>query len=178
MVNAMMLSHNYRFNPEFDDRVRYKKRIGLDIDDVLCDFMKPWFEIYGSDEIQNWLQSVDKDDNKKKQYNPPIHFNFSYEIKQKLDTIPKKELEQFYSELPKINAVPFEPICYITSRKIDNSITEKWLEKNKYPTVPVVGNSSKVDINNIEIFVDDNYKNYCELNNAGICCYLFDAPHN
>lgn len=23
-----------------------------------------------------------------------------------------------------------------------------------------------------------NYKNFVELNNAGICCYLYDAPHN
>jgi len=30
----------------------------------------------------------------------------------------------------------------------------------------------------IEIYVDDRYENFVELNNAGICCFLFDAPHN
>ena len=40
---------------------------------------------------------------------------------------------------------------------------------------------SKVDIikeSGIEIFVDDRFDNFVELNKAGICCYLFDAPHN
>ena len=30
----------------------------------------------------------------------------------------------------------------------------------------------------IDIFVDDRFDNFVELNKAGICCYLFDAPHN
>ena len=24
----------------------------------------------------------------------------------------------------------------------------------------------------------DSFENFVELNNAGICCFLFDAPHN
>jgi len=30
----------------------------------------------------------------------------------------------------------------------------------------------------VEIFVDDKYENFIELNSAGICCFLFDASHN
>ena len=30
----------------------------------------------------------------------------------------------------------------------------------------------------IDIYVDDRFTNFVELNKAGICCYLFDAPHN
>jgi uncharacterized HAD superfamily protein len=40
---------------------------------------------------------------------------------------------------------------------------------------------SKIDVakeSGIDIFVDDRFENFVELNNAGICCYLFDSPHN
>ena len=53
-----------------------------------------------------------------------------------------------------------------------------------FPTAKVftVGpNVSKVEVAKkcgIEIFVDDRFENFVELNNAGICCFLFDAPHN
>lgn len=29
-----------------------------------------------------------------------------------------------------------------------------------------------------EIYVDDRWDNFIELNKAGICTFLFDAPHN
>lgn len=29
-----------------------------------------------------------------------------------------------------------------------------------------------------DIFVDDRFENFVEINKAGICCYLYDAPHN
>lgn len=60
----------------------------------------------------------------------------------------------------------------------------EWLDKNGFPAVPVysVGHGvSKVDVakrSGIDIFVDDRYENFVELNQNGICCFLFDAPHN
>jgi uncharacterized HAD superfamily protein len=30
----------------------------------------------------------------------------------------------------------------------------------------------------IDLFVDDRYKNFVDLNKAGICCFLMDAPYN
>jgi len=80
--------------------------------------------------------------------------------------------------------IGFEPHCYITSRSIPQEWTEEWIDKNGFPTMPVytVGHKeSKIDVakkSGIDIFVDDRYENFVELNNAGICCYLFDAPHN
>jgi uncharacterized HAD superfamily protein len=49
------------------------------------------------------------------------------------------------------------------------------------PVYCVPYNASKVEIakeSGIDIFVDDRFENFVELNSAGICCYLFDAPHN
>jgi len=47
--------------------------------------------------------------------------------------------------------------------------------------VPVIQTSDKIQAckdMNVDIFVDDSYINFVNLNNAGICCYLFDTPHN
>ena len=80
--------------------------------------------------------------------------------------------------------INFEPHCYITSRSIPKEWTEEWIDKNGFPTMPVysVGfGESKVEVakkSGIDIFVDDRYENFVELNNGGICTYLFDAPHN
>jgi len=96
-------------------------------------------------------------------------------------------LETFYANLKpllKPEEIPFEPHCYITSRPCTVETTTKWLDDNGFPTKPVfcVGvGQSKVDVAvqaGIDIFVDDSYDNFVALNQAGICCFLYDAPHN
>jgi len=98
-----------------------------------------------------------------------------------------KDDKEFWVSIPvKTNPadIHFEPHCYITSRSIPKQWTEEWLDKNGFPTMPVhsVGlGESKIEVakkSGIDIFVDDRYENFVELNNAGICTYLFDAPHN
>mgnify|MGYP006056379119 CR=1 FL=1 len=96
-------------------------------------------------------------------------------------------LDEFYLNLKPLinpNEIPFEPHCYVTSRPVKTEISEQWLDNNGFPQRPVytvqVG-QSKVDVikqSEIEIFVDDRFENFVELNKAGICCYLFDASHN
>ncbi len=82
------------------------------------------------------------------------------------------------------NQLPFEPHCYITSRSIPQKWTEEWLHKNGFPSVPVYSvpfNTSKLEAikqSGIEVFVDDKYETFVELNKAGILCYLYSAPHN
>lgn len=96
-------------------------------------------------------------------------------------------LDKFYLNLePKIRGseIPFEPVCYITSRPVATEITVEWLEKHGFPARPVytVGmGESKIAVAkkaHVEFFVDDRYENFREFNENGICCYLFDAPHN
>jgi uncharacterized HAD superfamily protein len=80
--------------------------------------------------------------------------------------------------------IPFEPHCYITSRPCSVETTIKWLDDNGFPTKPVycVGvGQSKVDVAKeagVDIFVDDAFDNFKTLNAAGICCFLWDTPHN
>jgi len=80
--------------------------------------------------------------------------------------------------------IKFEPHCYITARNIPKEWTEEWLDAHGFPQMPVysVGHGqSKVDVAKeagVEIFIDDRFENFVDLNNAGICCFLLDAPHN
>lgn len=172
--NAHFLSAFYKIAPQFDDRPKYtqkrvNKKIGLDIDEVLCDWLGGWLEKYNiSERPHSWL--------------------FDRLIAPRVEEMKKEgSFDDFILSLrPLIDpkTIPFEPHCYITARHVDNSVSERWLDIHGFPAAPVyttAPNTTKVEIAKrvgVEIFVDDNYKNFVELNEAGILCYLYDTPHN
>lgn len=169
--NAHFLTAYYKIYPQGDDRSKNHLegvRIGLDIDEVLCNWIGDWTSKFDMQTPNSWW--------------------FDREIMERFEAMKKEgSLESFYMGLePLIRSedIPFEPHCYITSRPVDTEVTEAWLKKHGFPARPVftcgVGRS-KVDIakeQQLDIFVDDGYHNYLELNNAGICTFLMDAPHN
>lgn len=166
--NAHFLSAYYKIAPQWDDRNHSylkNRKIGLDIDDVICDFVPAFISKFNLQVPTNW--------------------NFRYDTMDKLKEVTKDK--DFYLSLkPKTRPedIPFEPHAYITSRSIPKEWTEEWLQKNGYSCKPVYVvdyNHSKVEVakqSGIDIFVDDKYENFLELNNAGINTYLFDAPWN
>lgn len=168
MTNAAFLTEYYRIYPQGDDRPhRYLSapRIGLDIDEVIADFVKHWTDFHGQEVPEIW--------------------NFDRNIGEKFRALSNNK--QFWLTIPpKISPsdIHFEPACYITSRSIPTAWTEEWIDNNGFPTMPVysVGHDcSKVETikaAGIDIFVDDRYENFVEINKAGICCFLMDAPHN
>jgi hypothetical protein len=168
MCNAAFLTEYYKIYPQGDDRPHnYLRRakIGLDIDEVLADWVGHWTKFHGQEVPETW--------------------NFDRNISEKFKALSNDK--DWWLSIPvKTNPkdIHFEPHCYITSRSIPKEWTEEWLDKNGFPTTPVysIGHGeSKVDVamkSGIEIYVDDRYENFVELNNAGICCFLFDAPHN
>lgn len=169
--NAHFLSAYYRIYPQGDDRPhKYLRpvKIGLDIDEVLCNWVGAWCDKDGVPRPTSW--------------------KFDRELLVKFEKMRDEgNLDEFYLSLQpliKPEDIPFEPYCYITSRPVDSRITEEWLDKHGFPAAPVhtVGvGKTKVDVaieQGVEIFVDDNYDNFVALNNAGICCFLMDAPHN
>lgn len=170
MCNAAFLTEYYKIHPQGDDRQHMYLRdikYGLDIDEILCHWTKGWCEKFGYDIPENW--------------------SFSYKNTEHFKSMSKEELNEFYLDLPvkiKPSDLPFEPHCYITSRSVPVELTMEWLQRRGFPTKKVysVGlHQSKVDAareSGIDIFIDDSYTNFVELNKAGICTYLYDAPHN
>jgi hypothetical protein len=161
----------YKIFPEGDNRPHAylnEKKIGLDIDEVLADWVGDWTDMRGLETPSSWY--------------------FDRELLQKFEEMKASgELDKFYMNLkPLINPsdIPFEPHCYITSRPVDSSVTEAWLAKHGFPARPVFTTTSertKVVIakeQGLDIFVDDGWHNFKSLNQAGICTFLMDAPHN
>lgn len=172
MCNAAFLTEYYKIYPQGDDRPHSylsNLKIGLDIDEVICDWLGAWRKYWNIENVPNsWY--FDRD----------IAFRFT-------DLEKRGMLDDFYLSLePLIDPkdIPFEPYCYITSRPVASHITEKWLDVHGFPaskvyTVPM--GKSKVEIakeSGVDIFIDDKFENFVELNKAGICCYLYDTPHN
>lgn len=167
--NALAIVSYYKHRPEFDNRRHgylMRPKIGLDIDEVLADWVGHWISYHGqSDRPESW--------------------NFDRDIGKKFEEM--KDNKDFWTSIPvktKPSDIPFEPHCYITSRSIPVEWTKEWLDKNKFPAQPVYSvnfEKSKLQVakeSGIDWYVDDRYENFVELNNAGICTFLFDSPHN
>ena len=165
--NAHFLSAYYKIFPQGDDR-RHKylelPKVGLDIDEVLADFVGGL--------MKRFPDTVDR----------AVYWN-DYKLQANFKEVINDE--SFWLELDaKVDSLPFEPHCYITSRPCSTEVTEKWLASKGFPKAPVytVGlDKSKVEVAKeagIDVFVDDAYHNFVELNKAGILCYLYNAPHN
>lgn len=170
LTNAAFLNHFYQTFPEGDDRPKKwqrPRRIGLDIDGVLADFVG---QLITYDVLSE----------------RPSNWNFSDHVDWL--TAIDKDPELFWSNIPPVNknlTFTFEPVCYITKRyKCDKDTIVKWLMKYEFPVAPIEIISyeqSKVDLarkHQLDYFVDDSYSNFSELNNAGITCYLMSASHN
>lgn len=166
--NLITILEMYRIFPEGDDRdhkyLKHKK-IGLDIDGVICDFHKDYCEQFDVPEPKSWA----------------CHYNTKEHLEEATKT------SDFYLALKPLispDSIPFEPHCYITSRSIPVEWTREWIYKNGFPTKPVYTvpfGASKVEVakqSGIDIFVDDSYDNFVELNKAGICTFLMDSSHN
>lgn len=168
MVRTSFLIDYYKIYPQGDDRPhRYllQNKIGLDIDEVLADFVGAIMKRFPDKVKQRSIYWNDA----------TLHECLSQ----------VKDDEDFWLSIePTIKELPFEPHCYITSRSISPIITQKWLDMNGFPHAPLyalVSGQSKVEAakeSGCDVFVDDSYEHFVDLNRNGIFCYLFDAPHN
>lgn len=170
--NAHFLNAFYHDFPQGDDRpkkILKLPKIGLDIDEVCANFVKAYTTKYNLPIPQFW--NFDR--------------NMVANFKQMTE---EGSLEDFYMSIEPLfdpALIPFEPHCYITSRPVSTEVTIKWLDKHGFPVAPVYSippTTSKIGValkSGAEIFVDDKFENFKELNNQkGLTCYLYDQPHN
>lgn len=177
LCNAAFLSRYVRSHPEFDDRyvpfIQDHKNIALDIDGVLADFIGPALKKAGVKNKGNssWYPS--------------------YKMRDKGFWGRLIEDREFWVNLPVItpaDSLRFEPIAYVTARSIPVEWTEEWLEKNGFPCNPVYvvkaeggDHSSKADqLKSLgaDIFIDDSYRHFLDLNQQGLKTYLMDSYYN
>lgn len=169
--NVHFLQAYYKIAPQFDDRPHSYlsgQRIGLDIDDVLADWVPAFCKVAGIPEPTSW------------------YFGFKEHLKRLQDN--GFDYTEFMRNLPvktKPEDIPFEPTCYITSRDMtDISVAEEWIAKNGFPQVPVIQvlkSEEKIEVAKemaLDVFVDDKFDTFVKMNKAGILCYLFDTKHN
>ncbi len=171
--NLMTIIDFYKTFPQGDDRPKkFLKipKIGIDIDGVLADFTSSWCELY-PDVHQS----------------PTSWYMDRMMLKRFEQMKTDNTLNDFYLNIkPLVSAeeLPFEPFCYITSRPVSKEITEQWLDKHDFPCRTVYSiniKESKVDAAKeagVEIFIDDSYDNFVDLNNNGVFTYLYTQPWN
>lgn len=172
LTNAMFLNHYYYSCPQLDRFHRtvnplYGKNIALDIDGVLANFNKSFAELMGMeyDNATNWRYSYKIDE-----YFEKLDYKFWIDIPPHIDS----------------KSLCFEPKCYITHRRSEaaRKATPDWLEMHGFPCVPILfvdearDKSSFAKENEIDVIVDDKFKNFYRLNNDGILCFLQDRPWN
>jgi uncharacterized HAD superfamily protein len=168
-ANAFFLLEYYRIYPQGDDRqhwFRHPIKIGLDIDEVIANFIAAYNKKYNITTL-------------------PTSWDYDPLIKQRLNEL-KNDKEFWLSIEPLIDPsdIPFEPHCYITSRTCDIELTRQWIHERGFPNVPVYQTAPgqpKSEIAKdagIDVFVDDRFENFVDLENNGICCFLLTAPHN
>lgn len=171
--NIHFLNAFYYIFPQGDDRPkRFLKypRIGIDVDGVIADFNGAWCEKFPdvSADIKSWY--------------------IDYKMSERFEEMKMNNtLDDFYLNINPLispNDLPFEPHCYITSRPVSKEITEMWLKKHKFPLKKVISidiNTNKTQValqEGVEIFIDDRYENFVELNNGGVFTYLYTQPWN
>jgi 5'(3')-deoxyribonucleotidase len=165
MCNAAFLTEYYKIFPQGDDRpLDYlkPKRIGIDIDDVLADFLPAYARRYNIDIPTNW--------------------NFDDNFLEHYQDLEDHFFENLASVIHPAEFL-FEPVVYVTSRRDDlYGATFNWLwRNNNYPVAPLVFAKDKLEAckeYKVDVFIDDKFETFVHLNNNGILCYLFDAPHN
>jgi hypothetical protein len=159
----------YKHFPQGDDRYRKPlRRYGFDVDDVVCNWVDEWCKKFDQPLPSSWY--------------------FQWDLLDKFKEMNETgELAEFYLGLPAkedAETWPVEPVCYISHRPIEDSVTKEWLKRNGFPLKPVYHVQNREDKLQIAIdqkldfFVDDSYDTFRMFQDAGIACYLMDAKHN
>lgn len=141
-------------------------KIGLDVDEVLADFIGGYKEKYKDrlhKDIFNWY--------------------FSYSTTNIIQEL-KTDKEFWLGLKPRITylEIPFIPKCYISKRNFPIEWTQEWLEMHHFPCMPVIhvedDKTEAFKAQELDYFIDDSISNFQRLNANGCKTFLMDASHN
>lgn len=133
-------------------------RVGLDLDDTICDFLGPYLRRFGTP----------KEDS---------------EITKNVTRVLIND-KNFWINLPVIHRPNFNPTLYCTKRINSKIWSKQYLERNNLPIAPiyqvVCQTSSKAPRikGRVDVFIDDSISNFIDLNLSGVPCLLMDGNHN
>lgn len=133
-------------------------KIGLDVDDVLAEFLDTYLERFG-------------------------HPKSDCEITWNVFNVLRKD-KQFWEGLPVVNRINFIPELYCTKRVNSKRYTKNWLRNNGFPNRPIYqmyyqhGNKADMIKGKIDVFVDDSVSNFVKMNLSGVPCLLLDKEYN
>lgn len=177
----MFLSNYSRRYMGLDDRDhgwRETVRIGLDLDGVLVDW---------SGAIHKRILEERPDVRIEGEAGGPIWWNWM-DRSVLAGLFTDEEYADFLATVPESLVNPselnFEPAAYITHRGIPDEATRAWLSSRGFPHAPLVSVSDsrhKVEAAKdlrIDVFVEDKFETFVQMNNAGILCFLMDQPVN
>ena len=168
LCEAMFLTEYYNMAPHFDNRaldVLVPKRVGLDVDDVLADFVGSYCDRYGLSRPRWW--------------------NFDKKFCDRYaELVEDKDFWMSMKPLNDPSTLAFEPVCYITARGCPKEWTEEWLANAGFPSAPIISaptadeKATAAKEKQLDIFVDDCYSNFVAMTKAGIFTYLYTRTHN
>ena len=133
-------------------------KCGLDVDDVLADFISTYHERFGKPKS-------------------------NYEITKNVQRILKSDRD-FWINLPVLNTLNFIPTLYCTKRVNPKAWTKKWLLENNFPNKPIYqvycqsSNKANYIKGKIDVFIDDSVSNFIAMNLAGVPCFLYNKEYN
>jgi hypothetical protein len=133
-------------------------RIGLDLDQVLDDFMGPYIEKFG---------------------NPKSDYEITKNVQRKLS-----KDRDFWLNLPVINRIDFIPELYCSKRVNPKQWSKQWLNNNGFPDRPFYqmlyqkGNKATMIKGRVDVFIDDSIDNFIKINNSGVPCLLLNNEYN
>jgi len=158
-----------------------ESRTILDIDGVLADFTKSFFQRASDLGLKDIFPSGDEEYVYLNCGVPKKHFKIVW------DSV--KDDEDFWLNIEVIpgtlESLTFKPFAYITHRPIANEISIAWLHKNKFPnsqechTVSDPKHKVKLALKLGAKRIIDDLPNTCkDFIDAGLDAFLFDRPHN
>lgn len=133
-------------------------RIGLDIDDVLADFIGRYYQYFDCVNHPERMQD--------------------HIITRNVQRILRQDRD-FWVNLPVINRPDFEPVLYCTKRVNPKVWTKTWLRLNGLPDRPVYqlfnqgSNKANMIKGRVDVFIDDSVRNVEQLNASGVPALLF-----